>query len=394
VLYTDAGVMEKIAHAKALGKPIDGHAPGLTGEQARQYFSTGIATDHECYQLEEAMGKAALGVKILIREGSAARNFNTLLPLFHHYPDQLMFCSDDKHPDDLLLGHINTLVQRALAAGHDFVKVWKAASVNPVLHYRLPVGLLRVGDPADFLLIDQPTQHFKVLQTVIEGQVVAENGRTLLPEISDQPINCFLATPKKTEDFRYAAHAGELPVMVAIDRELITRGDRIACPPGSWVEADPAANLLKITVVNRYADKAPAVAFIRNFGLQKGALASSVAHDSHNIIAVGTDDHALALAVNAVIEDQGGIAATDGEQVLRLPLPVAGLMSVESGETVAAQYTALHQFAKNVLGSPLSAPFMTLSFMALLVIPRYKLSDKGLFDGESFTFVKVNQEKP
>ncbi|MFD1468760.1 adenine deaminase [Hymenobacter caeli] len=392
VLGRDAGVMEKIALAQTAGRPVDGHAPGLRGPDAARYASAGIATDHECFTADEARDKLAAGMKILIREGSAARNFDALIELLPAHHANLMFCSDDKHPDTLVLGHIDQLVRRALALGHDVFDVLQVACVNPVQHYRLPVGLLRVGDPADFIVVDNLTD-CRVRQTYLDGQLVAENGRSLLPAAPIAAANNFHAQPVQAADFRVAAPTGPptLRVIECFDGQLITaRRDLPARVENGEIVADPARDVLKLAVVNRYrAHVPPAVAFIQGFGLRGGALASSVGHDSHNITAVGGDDASLARAVNLVVGARGGLAAVGpGGEELLLPLPVAGLMSDQPGADVAAAYAALDAFAKR-LGSPLGAPFMTLSFMALLVIPSLKLSDKGLFDGEAFRFVEA-----
>ena len=391
VLHRDPLVMEKIALAQRYNRPVDGHAPGLglRGDDARQYASAGISTDHECFTAEEALDKLAVGMKILIREGSAARNFEALIDLLPEHYANMMFCSDDKHPDTLVLGHINQLVQRAVARGQDVLKVLRVACLNPVLHYKLPVGLLREGDPADFIVIDN-LQDFKVQRTYIDGHIVAENGQTHIPAAPVAVTNNFHAEPVAATDFQLPAPAETATVRVieCFDGQLITaRHDLAAKVENGLVVPDLAHDVLKLTVVNRYASAPPAVAFIKGFGLEHGALASSVGHDSHNITAVGCDDESLARAVNLVIQAKGGLAAVgaNGEELL-LPLPVAGLMSDQDGYAVAEAYTAVDALAKK-LGSPLAAPFMTLSFMALLVIPSLKLSDKGLFDGEAFQFV-------
>ncbi|MGB3616949.1 MAG: adenine deaminase [Catalinimonas sp.] len=386
VLNDDAEVLAKIERARAHGKPVDGHAPGLRGEEARRYAAAGISTDHECFTAEEARDKLAAGMKVLIREGSAARNFNALIALLPEYPDRIMFCTDDMHPDTLVAGHINELVRRALARGIDLFTVLRAASVNAVEHYNLPVGLLRPGDPADFIVTDRPDR-LRVRATFLNGGRVADEGRTLLSSLPVVPINRFVATPRRAEDFAVSNVGGRVRVIEADDGQLVTRA-------GWWEHGQstdtlrpaPDEDVLKIAVVNRYADAPPAVAFVRGFGLKRGALASSVAHDSHNIVAVGTTDQALCRAVNAVIEGEGGVAVVDGKRANKLALPVAGLMSGEDGYRVAERYAALDRQAK-LLGSTLGAPFMTLSFMALLVIPALKLSDKGLFDGAAFRFV-------
>lgn len=391
VLHQDPEVMAKIAAARELGKPVDGHAPGLRGDAARQYIAAGISTDHECFTAEEARDKLGHGMKILIREGSAAKNFEALIGLLHEYPDRMMFCSDDKHPDSLVTAHINALCARAVAHEVDIFNVLQAACINPVLHYKMDVGLLREGDPADFIVLNN-LQNFTVRETWIGGEQVALNGVSKIPHILTAPINRFIAEPRSVADFRMPVTGAPLPAIEALDGQLITN----ACPvspfdllieEGSWT-SNPAKDLLKLAVVNRYAPAPVALCFIRNFGLKQGAIASSVAHDSHNIIAVGVDDESLCEAVNMVIRESGGVSCVGEGVSAVLPLPVAGLMSADDGYEVASSYTQIDAMAK-ALGSKLSAPYMTLSFMALLVIPALKLSDKGLFDGDRFEFVQA-----
>lgn len=394
VLHKDPVVMQKIRAAQQAGKPIDGHAPGLRGEQARQYIEAGepgkvvISTDHECFTREEALDKLQYGMKIIIREGSAARNFEALIGLLNDYPDYIMFGSDDKHPDSLVAGHINQLCARAVAKGIDVFKVLQAACVNPVLHYKLNVGLLRIGDAADFIVTND-LQQFNVQQTYINGELVAENGRSFIPFQSSRSINNFNCHARKVTDFSTPWKGEqEIAVIEALDGQLIT--NKLLLPPkivNRYMVSDTERDILKIAVVNRYADAPVAVSFIKNIGLKQGAIASSVAHDSHNIVAAGTDDDSICRAVNLVIEQQGGISCVSSNTSLVLPLPVAGLMSADDGYKVAEAYTTIDAMAKSP-GSPLSAPFMTLSFMALLVIPHLKLSDLGLFDGDMFAFVK------
>lgn len=389
VLHADPEIMAKLALAQAFGKPIDGHAPGLRGEDARKYIEAGISTDHECFTYEEGREKLELGMHVLIREGSAAKNFDALIPLLAEFPRQIMFCSDDKHPDSLVEGHINALVKRALALGHDLFDVLQAACLNPVLHYRLPVGLLREGDPADFIVVDN-VQNFTVLQTYLDGELVAEAGQSLIPDLRSEHVNNFSCSSKQASDFKIEVNADsvDLRIIEVLDGQLITNAiqEKVGTPNGT-IESDVSRDILKIAVVNRYQDAPPAVAFIRNFGLKVGAIASTVGHDSHNIIAIGCDDHSLCQAINSVIETRGGIAAIGHGEMHRLPLPIAGLMTDSDGYSVAESYTQLDQFVKNTLGSTLTSPFMSLSFMALLVIPLLKLSDKGLFDGDQFNFV-------
>lgn len=393
VLHGAPEVLAKIAAAQRLGKPVDGHAPGLRGDDARRYFAAGITTDHECFTFEEGLEKARLGVKILIREGSAARNFEALWPLLLEFPNQVMFCSDDKHPDDLLNGHINRLVARAVAKGCDLFDTLRAACLNPVEHYRLSVGQLREGDPADFVRIADLSE-FRVLETWIGGICVAANGESRLKHQPCETPNQFAVLPKKPADFHLAsAHqTGIVRVIRAWDGEIVTgREEGHARLQDGLLLPYPAHDLLKIVVVNRYAPNIrPAVGFVRGFGIQRGALASSVAHDSHNIVAVGTDDAALCAAVNAVIDARGGISATDGAGDSRvLPLPIAGLMSPGDGYELAQAYARLDAWTKETLGCALRAPFMALSFLALPVIPALKMTDLGLFDVEKFDFTTV-----
>ena len=383
VLNADPEVMAKIAHAHRLDKPVDGHAPGLKGDLALRYIGAGISTDHECFTREEALDKLAGGMKILIREGSAAKNFDALIGLMHDHADQLMFCSDDKHPDSLVLGHINRLCARAVALGHDVFNVLRAACLNPVEHYRMPVGQLRTGDAADFILVDE-LKEFNVRRTWVRGRLVAEEGRSLITSVPVARPNNFHCSPKKTIDFRIPATSDQLLVIEALDGQLIT--PKKWMPPtveGDACVSDPSKDLLKIAVVNRYHEARPAVGWIINFGLKRGAIAGSVAHDSHNIVAVGTNDADLCAAINLVIGEKGGISLADGKHCRVLPLPVAGIMSDADAHTVADAYATMDREAKD-LGSTLSAPYMTLSFMALLVIPHLKMSDRGLFDGDAF----------
>ena len=394
VLFQDPEVMNKIAAARKAGKVIDGHAPGLRGEDAKKYMEAGqegqvtISTDHECFMLDEAEEKINYGMKIIIREGSAARNFDTLIPLIEKYPDRIMFGSDDKHPDNLLEGHINQLCARAIAKGYNLFSVLRAACLNPVEHYQMEVGLLRVGDPADFILVDD-LQSFRVSQTYINGALVADHGKSLIEYRGTTPINQFSRSPVSKADLQWNANKenNNCEVIEALDGQLVT--GRISMEPliiDNCIISDTERDILKIVVVNRYHEAPAAKALIKNFGLRRGAIASSVAHDSHNIVAVGADDESLCEAINLIIGEKGGLSAVDGNEKHILPLPVAGLMSDRSGPEVAAAYTKLDQFSKS-LGSPLRSPFMTLSFMALLVIPELKLSDKGLFDGKRFQFV-------
>jgi len=388
VIAGDDAVMKKIRLACRFGKPVDGHAPGLRGEAAAAYIEAGISTDHECTTIEEAREKIALGMHILIREGSAAKNFAALAPLIMEHPARCMLCSDDLHPDDLVRGHINLLVNRAIKLGYDPVSVLRCASLNPVRHYKLDVGMLQPGDAADFLLVDN-LDDFHIRSTWIDGIMVAGHGCSLIPRCHPLPINRFDASAKTPSDFRVQAAGHCIRVIEAAENQLVTdctiAAARLA---GDAVIADTGRDLLKIAVINRYRDATPATAFIRGFGLQRGAIASTVAHDSHNIIAVGTSDEQICRAVNLLIAAQGGICAVCEDDSMLIPLPIAGLMSDQDGYQLAQRYAEINRFVHH-LGCPMHAPFMTLSFMALLVIPRLKLSDQGLFDGDTFAFTSL-----
>ena len=392
VLNEDKDVMKKIAASHRLQKPVDGHAPGLRGDQAKAYIAAGITTDHECFTREEALDKLQNGMKIIIREGSAAKNFEALIDLLNEFPNQMMFCSDDKHPDSLVLGHINQLCARAIAKGIDLFKILKAACLNPVLHYKLDVRLLREGDAADFIIV-KDTENFEVTQTYINGELVAENGQTKIKSQQTDIINQFDRRPIDTSDLYVERTSKEkVEVIEALDGQLITNKYLQEIEPllkddRKEITGNCDIDILKIVVVNRYFTAPVAIAFIKNFGLKQGAIASSVAHDSHNIVATGVDDESICKAVNMIIEHKGGVSCVKEDLEMMVPLPVAGLMSNEDGYHVAQQYSLIDKAAKEA-GSSLASPFMTLSFMALLVIPHLKLSDKGLFDGDKFDFIK------
>ena len=388
VLFDDEEVLKKIQHAKNNHKPIDGHAPGLRGDDVTKYISTGISTDHECFTFEEAEEKLQKGMKVIVREGSAAKNFEALIALLPEYFENMMFCSDDKHPDDLLLGHINQLCERAVAKGIDVFKVLQAACVNPVKHYNLDVGLLQKGDAADFILVDN-LKEFNVLETYINGELVAKNGESLVKSVPFEVLNNFNTDKKNVGDFRFDSASEKIRVIEALDGELVTNQIEAASLiiDGNLV-SNTETDVLKMTVVNRYKNAEPSIAFIKNFGIKEGAIASSVGHDSHNIIAVGVSDEAICKAVNLIIENRGGICAVNSSEEKIVSLPVAGIMSDLSAEEIGKSYAELDTMAKQ-MGSKLRAPYMSLSFMALLVIPSLKLSDKGLFDGTSFKFTSL-----
>ena len=410
VLFDDAEVLKKIQWAKHFNKPVDGHAPGLRGEPIKKYISAGITTDHECFTFEEAEEKLALGMKVLIREGSAAKNFEALIDLLPENYSNMMFCSDDKHPDDLIVGHINLLCARAVAKGIDVFKVLQAACINPVNHYKMNVGLLKVNDAADFIVVEDLVD-FKVQKTFINGELVAENGKSFVKHVAFETPNSFNITSKAISDFatpvRYGSgkvsgSGSKIRVIEALEGQLIT--NEIHHKPlivDGQLVSDTENDILKMAVVNRYqnttrgeaelSEAKPAIAFIKNFGLKKGAIASSVAHDCHNIVVVGTSDIEICNAVNLIIENKGGVCAVNGSENKILALPVAGIMSDKNAWETGKLYQEIDAMAKE-LGSPLKAPFMTLSFMALLVIPDLKLSDKGLFSGNTFSFVDLEVE--
>ena len=388
VLFDDEEVLAKIQHAKNNNKPIDGHAPGLRGDDATKYIAAGISTDHECFSFDEAKEKLEKGMKVIIREGSAAKNFEALIDLLPDNFENMMFCSDDKHPDDLLLGHINQLCERAVAKGIDVFKVLQAACINPVKHYNLDVGLLQIDDFADFVVVDN-IEKFNVLETYINGELVAENGKSFVRDVSFEVLNNFNTDKKKIEDFKFESSSAKIKVIEALDGELVTNKiEADSLIENGNLVSNIETDILKMTVVNRYKNADPSIAFIKNFGLKEGAIASSVGHDSHNIIAIGISDEMICKAVNLIIENRGGVCAVTSTQKKIVSLPVAGIMSDKSAKEIGEAYAALDKMAKE-MGSQLRSPYMSLSFMALLVIPSLKLSDKGLFDGTSFKFTSL-----
>lgn len=388
-LAGDPELCGMIEAALAAGKVVDGHFPRGRGEQMRRYAALGITSDHECVGIEEGREKIAAGIKVIIREGSAAKNFNALIPLIGEHPESIMFCSDDLHPDRLYYeGHINLLVARAIALGYDPMAVIRAATQNPVQHYKLDVGLLQEGDPADFIVV-RDLVTMQVLETFIDGVLVAAEGRALQPLTASPVENNFDCSPITVDHIAVRAGGTQKRVIGIVPGELVT--ESLLLPvreQDGFAVADPAADVLKLVVVNRYHDAPPAVGFVKGFNLRVGAMASSVGHDSHNIVATGGTDDEIVRAVNAVIAAGGGIALTLGDRVHVLPLPVAGLMAAEDGEGVAESYRRMDSLAKEA-GSTLPAPFMSLSFLILLVIASLKLSDKGLFDGDRFEFVDL-----
>ena len=388
VLMKDPEVMEKINAAHELGKVVDGHAPGLRGEDAKKYIEAGISTDHECFTKEEALDKIKYGMKIAIREGSAAKNFDALIDILPNYPSLVMFCSDDKHPNELVEGHINLLVKRAINKGIDPLIVLRAASLNPIKHYSLDIGLLQEGDPADFIVVNNLID-LNIKYTFINGDLVAKDGETKIKSVNETTINFFNCKQLDLKDIQIKAESSNIRVIEALDGQLITNELSLNLNPiGGYLKSDIEKDILKIVVVNRYNSSPPAIAFVKNFGLKHGAIASTVAHDSHNIIAVGVDDNDILAAINLLVISQGGVSLANNSEQVILDLPVAGLMSNLDGYHIAKEYDSIDKKAKK-MGSTLEAPYMTLSFLALLVIPNLKLSDKGLFNGDKFEFTSL-----
>lgn len=390
VLADDPEILRKLAAAKRHGKPIDGHAPMVTGDDIKKYIGAGVSTDHECFVIEDALEKIGLGMKVLIREGSAAKNFDALIPLMAKRPEMLMFCSDDKHPNDLLKGHINLLVKRALKQGYKLMDVLRAASFNAVKHYHLDVGMLQEGDDADFIVVDN-LNDFNVKQTYVKGRLLAENGVSLMQRRKEEACNNFHAEPIQVKDLSVKDEGKRIKVIASMEGNLITN-TIIAAPEvvdGNLV-SDTSRDILKVVVLNRYEKAKPSIGFINGFGLKRGAIATSVAHDSHNIVAVGCSDEDIARAINLLVMTKGGMVACSETEFALLPLPVAGLMSLEEGSLVAEDYERADRLAHE-FGCKLYTPFMTLSFMALLVIPELKLSDKGLFDVTQFKFTSLTE---
>lgn len=390
VLFSDEMVMEKLRIAKAHGKPIDGHAPGLRGEQAKQYAEAGITTDHECYSLEEAIEKIIFGMKILIREGSAAKNFEALHPLINLYPEFCMFCSDDKHPNDLVRGHINQIVARAVSLGYDLFDVLRIAHLHPKEHYGINIGSLQIGDKADFIICDDLI-NFKPKSVFVNGICIAEHDVITFDieqSISNDYAVCNIA-PITMDALSITATSDTVRVIDCIPGELITNSMIATLDSNDgYLHSNISKDILKIANINRYQQSEIALGFVKGIGLKRGAIASTIAHDSHNIIAIGVDDPSMHSAINALIECKGGIAFADGNHVEVLPLDIAGLMSSQNGYEIARKYDIIDQMTREA-GSDMHTPFMTLSFLALLVIPSLKLSDKGLFDGETFSFTSL-----
>lgn len=398
VLAGDKEVMRKIDAARRNGKPVDGHAPGLTGKQREQYAAAGITTDHECSTFEEGRSCIKVGMKVIIREGSAAKDYQMLSPLIAESPDMVLFCTDDCHPDDFVRGHINKIVKRALADGYDLWDILQVACVNPQRHYNLNWGLLQPGDPATFIMVDRLNPHFRVEKTVFRGKEVFNYNASLptdLSEKEDEEIytifpNHFVASPITTDDISLDLHTGDtVHVIHASDGSLLTGHDEVALTSYPLFDSHyPWSDLQKIVVYNRYKPGAkPIVGLVRGFGIHKGAIAGSVAHDCHNIVAIGSNDEYLVRAINRVVEMRGGQVVVNSEEMLDIPLPIAGLMGPLNGHEIAFRTMLLHEMVHKI-GCPMKSPFITMAFMALPVIPDIKITDSHLMDTKNMKIIK------
>jgi adenine deaminase len=387
VIYGDIEVVEKMRSAKKLGKPIDGHAPGLSGDLLKKYVDAGISTDHECSSFAEAKEKISLGMKILIREGIAARNLNALKELYRSDPGMVMLCSDDLHPEMLQKRHINKLIAGLISEGYDKYDIIRSATINPVEHYKLGMGLLQEGDSADFVVVDSLAQ-MNVQETWIKGTKVYDHGTVLFKYEEALPVNNFNCSKVEESELKIINQHGEIRIILANEGELITNERHGTSGKSQFVNSDTNRDVLKIVVKDRYKDSPPTIGFIKGFGLKKGAFASSIAHDSHNIISVGTNDKDIVQAINEIVKLKGGLTVSDGETLESLQLDIAGIMTTRTCDEIAGEYNNLTKLV-NSLGCTMKAPFMTLSFMALLVIPDLKIGDRGLFDVKKFEPVSL-----
>jgi adenine deaminase len=389
VINDDEEVVRKISAAKELGKPIDGHAPGLSGEDLIKYVASGIETDHECSTTEEAIQKIKLGMKVLIREGSAAKNFDTLISLVKEFPKSVMFCTDDCHPDYLEKGHINKLVAKAIKQGYDFFDVIYAATINPINHYKLPLGRLKENDPADFILV-KDLDNFEVLATYIKGKPVYSNNKINFSVKNVVRPKFSFRSSFRAEDLNVFCSGQKLNVIGAIEGELLTKWTKedSPVPIGENVYANPKDDFLKIVLLDRYSEDPPVVCYIRGFGLKTGAIAASIAHDSHHIICIGCEDESIEQAFEWIISQKGGICFAKKQKVKGIPLPFFGLMTNLEGTSISKKYHNLNKLVRDA-GSNLNSPFMTLSFMALTVIPELKVFHNGLFDANNFKKVPL-----
>lgn len=388
VLNGDKEVTAKLEIAKKYGKRVDGHCPGLTGKDLKRYIESGISTDHECESLTEAVEKLERGMKIQIRHGSAASIFHKLIPLIQSYPDQLMFCSDDIHPDVFAIGHIDYMVRTAVQKGQDVFNTLRIASLNPVQHYGLDVGLLRPGDSADFLVVDN-LEEFNIQENYIKGIPWISKTKEDKPHTPVSRANFFYVNRVKEESLQISRSSGMCKVIEVVDGSLYTREKRYRLRKDSFSETKP--EVLKLVSLNRYHKDSPSIALLKNFGLRKGGIISSIAHDSHNLLVTGTSDPIIVELINWVNDCKGGIAVHDGSAIIGLDLPVAGIMSDQNFEFVKDKFDQLNRILKE-MGSKLSSPLLSISFLSLLVIPELKLSDRGLFDVRKFEFTSLFTE--
>ncbi|HOP03287.1 MAG TPA: adenine deaminase [Tenuifilaceae bacterium] len=388
VVFNDKDVHRKLNAAKKVGKPIDGHAPGLSGVPLEQYVNSGISTDHECSTTEEAIEKIGLGMKIQIREGSAAKNFEKLIPIVKSHKDSVMFCTDDCHPDYLQKGHINKIVARAIELGYDLYEVLQIACINPINHYKIPIGKIEVNCKPDFTVVNDLVS-FDVIETYIDGEKIFGQNEVFLNEPKTLPNSFYFRDELCKEELKVTAKSQNLNVIGVIDGELITKWikETVLVPIGSVVDTNPQQDLLKIVLLDRYSNSKPIVGFIRGFGIKKGAIAASIAHDSHHIISVGCDDESIYKSLTWIIDSRGGICYTHNE-TQGIPLPFYGLMTSMDGDKVSQMYQELNNLVKEN-GCTLESPFMTASFMALTVIPELKIYHKGLFDSTNFKHVDL-----
>ena len=396
VLAGDKEVMAKIEAALRHGKPVDGHAPGLTGNQRNKYASAGISTDHECSTLEEGRSCISAGMKVIIREGSAAKDYELLKDLIGESPNMVMLCTDDCHPDDLVRGHINQIVKRALADGYDLWSVLQVACVNAQRHYRQKWGLLQAGDPATFIVVDNLSSHFRVQHTFIRGtEVFSYNGNIshnaifIGSEGEMEMPNRFEAEPITVEDLNMDMKTGDtVHVILASDGSLLTKHEVEKLTGNPLKDARyPWSEVQKMVVYNRYEPGAkPIVGLVRGFGIKSGAIAGTVAHDCHNIVAIGSDDEYLVRAINRIVEMRGGQVVITPEDMLDIPLPIAGLMAPFSGQETAILTISMHEIVKRT-GCQMKSPFITMAFMCLPVIPDIKLTDRHLTDTKTMSVI-------
>ena len=395
VLMRDPDVLSKITAARQQKKPVDGHAPGLKGRELHAYIAAGVQSDHECTTAQEAREKLAAGLAIMIRQGTGAKNLQALLPLVNAKTSRrMMWCTDDRHPNDLIAdGHIDSIVREAIQSGLDPHLAIQMATLNPAAYFGLShLGAIAPGKQAD-LVVFSDIKKPVIQQVYCRGILTAENGK-IRPEVqfpATATVTPAMHIDLQNIDFSIPAEQDRIRVIEIVSDQLITR-ERIEATPVKNHQAvsDPSKDLIKIAVVERHKGTGNiGKGYIKGLGLKQGALASSVAHDSHNIIIVGTSDEDMRAALEAVVEMGGGLAAvSNGRLLAGLPLPIAGLMSLESVSTVRDQLERLIAITHD-MGTTLQDPFMTLSFMALPVIPELKLTDMGLIDVSKFEIVPL-----